>query len=85
MKVKLDINDTFTLKRSHARAYIKDIAREYADSLPAVGDSEGASTNRRVIPYDSITSFFKEYQHYCECTRVEPETWAGKTLFREVF
>ena len=85
--LKLDAEKAYSVKKGHAFAYINKIAKDYSDALPSVGTSENANVKARVIPYQGVDSFFDEYKYFCDTCDppVDPETRAGRTVFRSVF
>ena len=58
----------------------------YGDTMPTVkGTSATSNKERKILPYETKKSLYREYRWQCALDHTHPDDIAKKTVFYEVF
>lgn len=70
----------------NAEVFLRLMMQIYGDTMPtSEGTDSTTNKERKILPYETKKSLYKEYMWQCEADRTHPTEIAKETLFNKVF
>ena len=70
----------------NAESFLKEMMQTCGDTMPSPeGTNAFGDTHRKILPYETVKSLYREYQWQCEISKTHPDEIAKETLFLKVF
>ena len=72
-------------KYCNAEVFLRLMMKIYGDTMPTFEGTSSTDKVRKVLPYETKKSLYREYLWQCSVDFTHPDDIAKKTLFYEVF